>query len=200
MWSASGLQCGNTLGVKPEPSVEALTFTHTANALYRGVPDVVMERVCCKLAFLRAIVPEHDSVHSVVWAGCAHWCSRILGGGEPGDLGGGPGDVNGAGVSVWWVAVPVLDLGQGWPGVHGVAVAGGSDHRQLIDGTGVAPASIFFALVAAFTQSGGVCPAGGPTSGPGLAVISIFDGAITARGGTGIISEQQHVGDSFGEP
>lgn len=58
------------LGVEPKPSAEALTFTHTDNALYRGVPEVVMERVCKvrKLAFLGAIVPEHESVHSVVWA------------------------------------------------------------------------------------------------------------------------------------
>ena len=140
------------------------------------------------------------SVHSVVWARCAHWGAAGLGGGEPGDLGGGPGDVNGAGVSVWWVAVPVFQLGQRWAGVHGVAVAGRSDHRQLIDGTGVGPSPIFFALVAAFTQSGGIGPAGGATGGPGLAVIGIFNGTITARGGTGIIPQQQHVGDPFGEP
>ena len=132
-------------------------------------------------------------VHSVVWARCAHWFSRMLGGGEPGNLGGGPGDINGAGVSVWWISVPVLDLGQGWAGVHGVAVAGRSDHRELINGAGVGPSPIFFALVAAFTQSGGIGPAGGPTSGPGLAVIGVFDRAITPRGGTGVISEQDHV-------
>ena len=133
------------------------------------------------------------SVHSVVWARCARGCSRMLGGGEPGDLGGGPGDVNGAGVSVWWVAVPVFDIRQRGPGAHRIAVAGRSDHGQLVDGAGVGPSPIFFALVAAFTQSGGIGPAGGATGGPGLAVIGIFNGTITARGGTGIIPQQDHV-------
>src|SRR5690625_623721 len=146
------------------------------------------------------IVPEHESVHSVVWARCAHWWWVVLGCGEPGDLGGGPGDVNGAGVSVWWVAVPVFDIRQRGPGAHGVPVAGGSNDRQLIDGAGVGPSPVFFALVAAFTQSGGIGPAGGATGGPGLAVISVFNGTITARGGTGIIPQQQHVGDPFREP
>src|SRR5690625_1160554 len=113
---------------------------------------------------------------------------------------GGPGDVNGAGVSVWRVAVPVFDIRQGWSGVHGVPVAGGSDRRQLIDGTGVGPASIFFALVAAFTQPGGIGPAGGATGSPGLTVIGIFDRAITPGGGTGVIPQQQHVGDPFWNP
>src|SRR5690625_5073075 len=117
----------------------------------------------------------------------------MLGGREPGDLGGGPGDVNGTGVSVWWITVPVFDIRQGWAGVDGVVVAGRSDHRELIDGTGVGPSPIFFALVAAFTQSGGISPAGGPTGSPGLAVISIFDRAITPRRGTGIIPQQDHV-------
>src|SRR5690625_590050 len=117
----------------------------------------------------------------------------MLGGGEPGDLGGGPADVDGVDICVGWVAVPVFDIGQGWSGVHGVPVAGGSDHRELIDGTGIPPALIFFALVAAFTQSGGVFPAGGATGGPGLTVISVFNRAITAWGGTGIIPQQDHV-------
>jgi len=114
----------------------------------------------------------------------------VLGGVGPRDGSGGPGDVNGAGVSVWWVAVPVFELRQRWSGVDRIAVPGGSDHRELIDGAGIPPASIFFALVAAFTQSGGVFPAGGATGGPGLAVISVFDRAITARGGTGVIAQQ----------
>src|SRR5690625_3147748 len=113
----------------------------------------------------------------------------VLGGVGPCDGSGGPADINGVDICVGWVAVPVFDIGQGWAGVHGVAVAGRGNHGQFIDGAGVGPASIFFALVAAFTQSGGVFPAGGATGGPGLAVIGIFDGAITAWGGTGIIPQ-----------
>src|SRR5690625_4965597 len=113
-----------------------------------------------------------------------------LGGVGPCDGSGGPGDVNGAGVSVWWAAVPVFQVCQRWAGVHGVPVASRGGDRQLVDGAGIPPASIFFALVAAFAQSGGIGPAGGATVGPGLAVISVFDRAITARGGTGVIAQQ----------
>src|SRR5690625_4031658 len=81
----------------------------------------------------------------------ARWWWAGLGGEGPCDGSGGPADVDGVDICVGWVAVPVFDIRQGWAGVHGVPVAGGSDDRELIDGAGVAPTSIFFALVAEFT-------------------------------------------------
>src|SRR5690625_2549939 len=117
----------------------------------------------------------------------------VLGGEGPRDGSGGPGDVDGVDICVGWVAVPVFDIGQRWPSVDRIPVAGRSNHRQLINGTGIAPSPVFLPMVAAFTQPGGIGPAGGPTSGPGLTVIGVFDRAITARGGTGIIPQQDHV-------
>src|SRR5690625_7572429 len=64
----------------------------------------------------------------------------VLGGVGPRDGSGGPGDVNGAGVSVWRVAVPVVDIRQGGTGLRGVSVARGGEHRPLDDSAGAGPA------------------------------------------------------------
>src|SRR5690625_3096938 len=113
------------------------TFTHMASLRKKYLRDVG--------GHARSLV----SVPSVVRARWERWGAAGLGGEGPRDGSGGPADVNGAGVSVWWVAVPVFDLGQGWAGVHGVPVAGGGNDRELVNGAGVGPTPVFLPLITA---------------------------------------------------
>ena len=119
----------------------------------------------------------------------------MLGGGGPGDVdcGVGPGDVDDE-VADRWVGGVVAQLGNRRPGWHRVLVPGGGGDGEVIGGAGVGPAAVFFALVAAFAQTGPVGPAGGSAFGPGVAVIGILDRAIAPWGGTGIVADGQHFG------
>ena len=103
----------------------------------------------------------------------------------------GPGDVDG---SQGWVGGVVAQLADGGSGGHRVLVAGWGGDGQLVWGAGIGPPPVFFALVTAFAEPGGIVPAGGPAVGPGVAVIGIFDGVVAPWGGAGVIADGQHLG------
>lgn len=69
---------------------------------------------------------------------------------SPCDVDAGPSNIDPQ--VVWWrVAVPISDLGQWWSGAHRIRMPGWGSDDEFIRGTGVAPATVLFALVTAFT-------------------------------------------------
>src|SRR5699024_9650566 len=78
-------------------------------------------------------------------------------------------------------------------------VSGWGGDGEFIWGAGVGPSAVFFALVTASTQSGGIGPTGSPSVSPTDAMIRFLERAVTPWGGTGVLTNFQHLGQPVGE-